>query len=70
MGEPQTPVGFDYRLALLRIRQVMTYQQISEYCGYETPSAIAKVLQGTTPSHPQGEAIYYLYCNLFQEPPK
>jgi hypothetical protein len=70
MKEPLTPTGFDYRKAILRIRGKMTYQEISEYCGYENASSIARILQGTIPLHPQGEAIYYLYCNLFNEKPK
>ena len=70
MALPSVPVGFDYAKALLEIRKKRTYEQIAEYCGYETPSAISRVLTGSVPSHPQGEAIWALHCELFgQKPP-
>lgn len=69
MTAPIVPVGFDYAAALLRIRGERTYAQIAEYCGYDSPQAIGKVINGAIPAHPQGEAIWALYRELFDEKP-
>ena len=69
MSDPVVQAGFDYATALLKIRNEMTYQQIAEYCGYESPNAIYKIISGSIPSHPAGEAIYILYVELFNSKP-
>lgn len=69
MGIPFVPVGFDYAKALLHIRQHRTYEQIAEFCGYANPSSIQRLLAGSPPAHPQGEAIYVLYQQIFGRKP-
>lgn len=66
---PTVPVGFDYVKALLDIRRQKTYEQIAEYCGYEDRSAVARVISGAIPAHPQGEAIWSLYVELYGSKP-
>jgi len=70
LNDPVVKAGFDYKMALLRIRGEMTYQEIAEYCGYESSNAIYKIIAGSIPSHPAGEAIYILHVELFREKPK
>ena len=62
-------VGFDYARALTEISEQMTYDQIAEYCGYENRASIFRVMNGAIPPHPQGEAIWSLYCVLFGRKP-
>lgn len=69
MAQPAVPVGFDYAKALLEIRRHMTYEQIAAFCGYEGASGVAWVINGGIPSHPQGEAIWSLHCNLLGRKP-
>jgi len=68
--KPWIPVGFDYAHALLRIRGAQTYEQIAEFCGFACKQDIGKVINdGRIPSHPQGEAMWALYFQLFGEKP-
>lgn len=70
MTPPTIPVGFDYALALLRIREHMTYEQIAEVCGFSDKQSIGRVVnEGLIPNHPQGEAIFAVYVELFQQKP-
>ena len=62
-------VGFDYAKALLDIRNQLTYRQIAEALGYHSTAAIQKILDGSTPSHIQGEAIWALYMQMFGKKP-
>lgn len=62
-------VGFDYAAALLRIRAVLTYEEIAEAIGYESKGGVSNILKGKTPSHTRGEAIWALYLELFGERP-
>jgi len=62
-------VGFDYSAALIEINAKMTYDEIAEYCGYANRTAIHKIIMGAIPPHPQGEAIWSLYCVLFGRKP-
>jgi len=70
LSEPSVPSGFDYSLALLKIRAKMTYQEIAEYIGYESANGVYKVISGSIPNHKVGEAIYILYFEMFGEKPK
>lgn len=68
-NKPSVEVGFDYGRALLRISHRLTYSQIGEFVGYE-PSSIGRIIAGQQiPAHPQGEAIWSLYVELFGEKP-
>lgn len=69
MSPPSVPVGFNYSMALLAIRKHRTYEEIAAYLGYDSVGAIGKVIQGSVPSHPVGEAIYVLYRELFGTKP-
>lgn len=69
MTEPLVPVGFDYAKAMIEISRRLTYWQIAEYCGYEGKQSVLDVIQGHIPSHPQGEAIWALYVELFGHKP-
>lgn len=69
MSKPSIPVGFDYPAAILEIRGLISYEQIAAYCGYESAGSISKILAGSTPPHPQGEALYSLYVALFKRKP-
>lgn len=69
MKHPLIPVGFDYAKACLAIRKERTYAQMAEFCGYDSPNAIGRVIAGVIPSHPHGEAIYVLYRELFGAKP-
>lgn len=68
--KPWIPVGFDYSRALLRIRGQQTYEQVAEFCGFAGKSVVSKIVNdGHIPTHPQGEAIWALYVQLFGEKP-
>ncbi len=69
MTEPSIPVGFDYARAVLEIRKFMTYEEIAAFLGYESVGSIGPLLKGRIPNHPQGEAIYTLYRELFGKKP-
>lgn len=62
-------IGFDYAKAVERINTRLSYDEIAGFCGYESRSSVGRVLTGQVPSHPQGEAIYILYVELFGEKP-
>lgn len=66
---PSLPVGFDYAKALLEIRRHMTYEAIAAYIGYESVGSICNIIKGRVPNHPQGEAIFTLYRELFGKKP-
>lgn len=66
---PIVPVGFDYIQALLHIRNHRTYEEIAEFIGYDSKNSIARLLNGTVPAHPQGEAIFVLYRMIFGDKP-
>ncbi len=69
MDEPAVPVGFDYAKALKEICPFMSYQAIADYIGYASNSSIERVINGATPPHPQGEAIWALYREMFEGKP-
>ena len=69
MTPPAIPVGFDYSLAVLHILKQRTYEQLAAHLGYESVGSISKLIDGATPPHPVGEAIYVLYVHLFQKKP-
>lgn len=69
MATPIVPVGFDYTAALKRIRTRMSLAVIADYLGYESRAGVQRVINGSVPSHPQGEAIWALYVELFNEKP-
>ncbi len=69
MGDPAVPVGFDYAAALMAIREQMSYAVIADYVGYESSSSVQRVIDGAIPPHPQGEAIWALYRELFEDKP-
>lgn len=72
MGSKKTPLvqaGYDYAMAILELRSRFTYDRIAEFCGYESKGAIANILCGGIPLHPQGEAIYILYFETFGRKP-
>lgn len=67
---PVVDAGFDYQRTVLELRVVKTYQQIAEFCGWASHSAVADVAAGRRiPSHPQGEALWILYLDLFGKKP-
>jgi hypothetical protein len=67
---PTLPVGFDYARAILDIRAEMTYEQIAEVCGFADKKSVERVANGgVIPRHPQGEAIYVVYVELFSRKP-
>lgn len=69
MNVPAVPVGFDYAKAVLEILRVKTYEDVAAYLGYESVGAISRILGGSVPSHPIGEAIFVLYRELFGRKP-
>ena len=69
MSDPKIPVGFDYALAMAEIRTKLSFGKISDYLGYESRTSIYRVLDGAIPPHPQGEAIWALYRELFGDKP-
>lgn len=69
MGSPAVPVGFDYAEALKSIATQMTYVVIADYIGYESSSSVERVIAGAIPPHPQGEAIWALFREIFGDKP-
>lgn len=69
MSQPLVPVGFSYPSALKRINQRMTLAEIADFLGYDSQVSVFNIIRGTIPAHPQGEAIWALYSNLFCEKP-
>lgn len=69
MMEPGAPVGFNYSLAILHILKVRTYQEVADFLGYESVGSIGNIINGRVPNHPQGEAIFVLYRQLFGRKP-
>ncbi len=65
MSDPSIPVGFDYARAVLEIRKRMTYEEIAACLGYEYASSVGNIVNGRIPNHPQGEALFVLYRELF-----
>lgn len=61
--------GFDYAAAVRELHRYLTYDQIAEYCGYESKRSILNVLTGAIPDHPKGEAIYILFVEMFRMKP-
>jgi hypothetical protein len=58
--------GFDYAATLRELNKIYDYEEIAEFCRYKSKSSISKVLSGKrVPSHPQGELIYILYYETF-----
>ena len=67
---PFVPVGFDYTLTVLRIRGVLSYEQIAEYCGFASKKDVYRIVnESYIPRHPQGEALWALHLELFHEKP-
>ena len=64
-------VGFDYRRTLLEINHGggLSYQQIADFAALGSKSTIARIVAGSIPDHPTGEAIYILYFELFAKKP-
>lgn len=69
MTKPPIQAGFDYSRALLELRRRFTYDEIAQACGWESRSSVARILTGTVPHHPQGEALYILYVETFKRKP-
>ncbi len=69
MSDPSIPVGFDYAKAVLEIRKRMTYEEIAACLGYEYASSVGNIVNGRIPNHPQGEALFVLYLELFGRKP-
>jgi len=69
LSNPIVQAGYDYKAALTRLNTIYTYAEIAEYCGYESANSIYKILQGSIPSHPAGEAIYIMYLEHFKQKP-
>ena len=69
MKIPFAPVGFDYAETIRQLNKRLTYEQIAEFCGYESRNAIYKILRGSQPAHPQGEALWVLYMAHFKKKP-
>ena len=69
MNPPYPPSGFDYAQTVRELHGVMTYEQMAEFCGYETYMGIVKIFQGAIPSHPQGQALWVLYRAKFGHKP-
>lgn len=65
MSQPTIPVGFDYARAMLEIRKLMTYEEIAACLGYENAQSVGNIINGRIPNHPQGEALFVLYRELF-----
>lgn len=61
--------GFDYAQAIREINRRLSYDEIAGFCGYDSRSSVGRILTGQVPSHPQGEAIYILYVELFGKKP-
>lgn len=60
--------GFDYGQALRELNKNFSYNDLSCLCDC-TENGLRKILKGTTPSHPTGEAIYILYVETFNKKP-
>lgn len=69
MSDPAVPVGFDYARALLEIKKYRTHEEIAAFVGYESIGSISNILNGRIPNHPQGEAIFTLYREIFGKKP-
>lgn len=70
MKPPLVEAGFDYRRTVLELRVVKTYEQIAEFCGYASSASVARIAAGTqVPAHPQGEALWIMYWELFNRKP-
>ncbi len=71
MKLPFAPVGYDYAETVRQLNKTLTYEQIAEFCGYESRNAIYKILKGGLPAHPQGEALWVLYRKVYgRKPPQ
>jgi len=63
-------VGFDYAQTIRKLNHHgLTYLQIAEAIGYESQSSIYQIMNGATPSHKHGEALWGLYRDLFGDKP-
>jgi len=62
-------VGFNYSLTVMELLRVYRHRDLAERLGYESPGALQYVLNGSIPSHIQGEAIWALYLDTFQRKP-
>ena len=62
-------VGFNYSAAALELLKVYTYDELSEKLGYKSKGSISQLLDGVTPSHIQGEALWALYNDTFHRKP-
>ena len=60
-------VGFDYKAALLRMRQERSYEQLAELCGYASKSGIMRIVNGSEPKHRNGELIHGTFRDLFPD---
>lgn len=70
MRPPAVEAGFDYARAIMDLRACMTYEEIADYCGFESKQTIANIVAGRRiPQHPQGEALYILYFETFNRKP-
>lgn len=62
-------VGFNYIEALAELLTRYTYSEIAHNVGYKSVGSITAVLEGKTPSHRHGEAIWALYVDTFGRKP-
>lgn len=62
-------VGFDYIAAINDLLRKFTYLEIASHVGYKSTGSITAVLEGKTPSHRHGEALWALYCDTFGRKP-
>lgn len=63
-------VGFNYVAATLDLlRAGVTYERLAEALGYKSKGAISRLLEGSIPSHVQGEALWAFYCATFSRKP-
>lgn len=71
MSEPYVQAGYDYPAAILELRNRFTYDEIAQYCGYESSKSIGWILRGKEPKHRSGEALYILFVETFgRKPPQ
>ena len=69
MKPPAVPSGFDYILAINDLLERLTYEEIRQYLGYDSRSAITAILGGAIPSHIAGQALWVLYRDTFGKKP-
>lgn len=62
-------VGFDYIRAIRDMLTRMTYEELAFNLGYKGASGISSLLNGKTPSHVHGEALWALYIDTFGKKP-